>query len=369
MHVDWRSSLELVGLDPAAFSMEDLAHNRWLTPGIWKVSSADRRMVLKCLSPSRESPGSAWDAHWTRHADSPRRWNYWAREGLAYRHRLVDIYEPGGIVAPQVVAAHYGDDVIVLLLEHVDGLPGDEWNISDYAAAARFLGRGQGHMLCGQAVPDPGWLSSGFLRQYSSEKPVDWSLLQSDEAWQQPIVRRNFPPELRDEAIWLHTARDRLYEIAERLPRVVSHLDFWTKNLIRRPGGNVALIDWSFAGDGAIGEDIGNLIPDAAFDHFIDAESLPELETAVRDAYVEGLADAGWSGDSRLVELGLCASAVKYDWLTPAMLAAASSQRQMRYGGSEEIDADYRFRERGLGLLDNVERARRAVTLASRLDL
>jgi hypothetical protein len=81
-------------------------------------------------------------------------------------------------------------------------------------------------------------------------------------------------------------------------------------------------------------------------------------------AYTLGLADAGWSGDPRLVELGMRAAAVKYDWLTPAMLGSASARRQLRYGGAEEIDADYRFSERGLALLHNARNAYRALELA-----
>src|SRR5438270_822352 len=79
-----------------------------------------------------------------------------------------------------------------------------------------------------------------------------------------------------------------------------------------------------------------------SFDHFVDAEKLPDLESAVFAAYTEGLGAAGWNGDPRLVELGMCASAVKYDWLTPFMLGSASAERQFRYGGSEEIDADFK---------------------------
>jgi Phosphotransferase enzyme family len=366
---DPTDALRRLGLDPSDLSVEGLAHNRWLTDGIWRVSSSQQQMVLKRLAPESAPPATAWDTHWTSGARDPRRWNYWAREGLAYRHRLVDVFEPAGIGAPRVIAADYRDDAIVLLLEFVDGRPGEHWEVADYAAAAQMLGRAHGRLLTGVPTPDHAWLSRGFLRQYSSDKPVDWGLLDSDEAWAQPLVRRNFPPELRDAATWLHSSRARLYEIAEALPRVLSHLDFWTKNLIMRSDGRVVLLDWAFAGDGAVGEDVGNLVPDAAFDHFVPAASLPDLEAAALTAYIDGLAAAGWSGDPRIVELGMCASAVKYDWLTPAMLAAASAPRQLRYGGTEEIDADHRFRERGVALLDNAQRARRAVVLADTVDL
>ena len=280
---------------------------------------------------------------------------------------MVDAYEPGGIVAPGLVAAKQNVNEIVLLLEFADGRPAEHWDIGQYASAAAALGRAQGPFVTGQPAPEHQWLSHGFLRQYSSTKPVDWTLLDDEEAWAQPLVRRNFPTELHEAAIWLHASRERLYAIAEALPRTLCHLDFWTKNLVRRPDGAVVLLDWAFVGDGAIGEDIGNLVPDAAFDHFISAEALPDLEAAVVAAYTEGLTLAGWRGDPRLVELGMLAAAVKYDWLTPAMLASASAPRQLRYGGTEEIDADYKFRERGLALLHNAHAARRAVALATKL--
>jgi hypothetical protein len=367
VHDDPTDALRRVGLSPAEVTVEDLAHNRWLSDGIWRVTASGRRMVLKSLAPDRAAAATAWDAHWTAGARDPRRWNYWAREGLAYRDGVVDVYEPAGIVAPPVVAASYREETIVLLLDFVDGRPGEEWSVADYGRAARALGRAQGRLLAGAPSPGHPWLSTGFLRRYSSDKPVDWTLLDRDEAWSQPLVRRNFPPELRAEAAWLHATRARLYAIADALPRVLSHLDFWTKNLILRRDGRLVLLDWAFAGDGAVGEDVGNLVPDAAFDHFVAAESLPALEATVLAAYTEGLAESGWAGDPRLAELGMCASAVKYDWLTPAMLAAASAPRQLRYGGTEEIDADHRFRERGLALLDNARRARRAIALAEAL--
>lgn len=40
------------------------------------------------------------DAHLDQGADNPPHWNYWAREGLAYRHRVVAVYEAGGIDVP-----------------------------------------------------------------------------------------------------------------------------------------------------------------------------------------------------------------------------------------------------------------------------
>lgn len=369
MSADPERALLRVGLDPSDVVLEDVLHNRALTAGIWKVATSGEEMILKCFSAGRPTVSSTWDAHWTAEADDPRRWNYWAREGLAYLNGVTTSYDMAGIVAPRLIAAHQRDEEFVLLLEFVNGVPAEQWSINEYGFAAAALGRAQARWVDTDESRSPTWLSRGYLRQYSSEKPVDWSLLESDAAWAQPLVERNFPPELRAAAIALHAQRDRLYAIAEQLPRTRCHLDFWTKNLILRNDGTVVLLDWAFVGDGAIGEDIGNLVPDTAFDHFLPASDLPDLRATVLANYTQGMLDEGWDDDPRLIELGTCVSAIKYDWLTPFMLGRAGEQQQLRYGGSEPIDADYRFTERGVALLHNARTGLRALELAAHLTL
>ena len=307
MTAEASEALERVGLDPGTAELDDVDHGA-LTAGIWQVSVSGRRMILKCVSADRPPARTSYEAHWATRLDDPARWNYWAREGLAFEHGVVASYEEGGIVAPRLVAAHHDDREIVLLLDFVEGVPAEHWSIPDYARAARALGKAQARHVSERSLTSSPWLSRRFLREYSSEKPVDWSLLQDDDAWSFPIVQRNFPPELRAAATWLHSVRDPLYDLAEHVPRTLCHLDFWTKNLILQEDGNLALLDWAFVGDGAIGEDVGNLVPDAAFDHFIAAAQLPDLHAEVLDGYTEGLREGGWNGDARLVELGMCAS-------------------------------------------------------------
>ena len=197
--------------------------------------------------------------------------------------------------APACLAVHVDSSEAVLLLHWVAGEPGEIWPAASYGPAAEALGRAQAPFLGGRPLPSVSWLSKGFLREYSSEKPVQWELLDDDDAWAHPVVRQTFPAGLREGVLFVHAHRERLYQISESLPRTLCHLDVWPKNLFLRPGGQVTLIDWSFAGAGAIGEDAGNLVPDAAFDHFIAASDLPGLEQAVFDGYLRGLRAAGWA--------------------------------------------------------------------------
>jgi thiamine kinase-like enzyme len=168
--------------------------------------------------------------------------------------------------------------------------------------------------------------------------------------------------------MYVHAHRERLYGISESLPRTLCHLDFWPKNLFRRDG-HVVLIDRGFVGLGSVGEDIGNLVPDACFDHFVTAEKLRRLEQVVFDSYLRGLRSAGWNRDPRLVQLAMWSSAVKYDWLAPFTLAQVRLDRHYRYGGGSEIDAVFKFRERSRALLYAADRARQAVDLADHLGL
>jgi hypothetical protein len=349
---------------------EELPHNRWLSPAVWRVRTGQGQMaVLKYFRSDRSRGATPWDAHWTAQDHDPHRWNFWAREPLAYRDHLTAVYAEAGIQAPVSLGCQIDDQEASLLLEWVDGQPGESWALGSYGAAAEALGRAQAPFLNGRPLPEVPWMSQRFLRQYSAEKPVNWQLLDDTEAWRHPLAADTFPPGLQEAVVFVHANRERLYCISESLPRTLCHLDFWPKNLFCRPNGEIALIDWSFAGFGSIGEDIGNLVLDASFDHFIPAEELGHLAQVIFDGYLRGLRSAGWKEDPRLVQLGMWSSSVKYDWLAPFTLAQLRHERQYRYGGGGEIDATFRFRERSRTLLFSAGWARLALELAAELGL
>ncbi|WSA22513.1 phosphotransferase [Streptosporangium subroseum] len=182
-------------------------------------------------------------------------------------------------------------------------------------------------------------------------------------------MRDHFPQELREGLLRLHLNQERLLSLMQALPRTICHLDVWPNNVIRRPTGEVVLLDWAFVGDGALGEDVGNLIPDSVFDLLIPHQLLGDLDDQVTRAYLEGLDDAGWTGDERLVRLGICASAVKYDWLTVRSLETASADQHTDYGGDTTVDADARYAARAAGLSLCAQWAREAERLAHDLGI
>ena len=337
----------LPGQLPAEWSAELLTHNlhNAVTAGIWRVRAGERTFILKVVSPGREGAAAGRAA-----SDDPTHWNYWAREALAYQHGVTASYAAEGLAGPELLA-HYPrpDGTIALWLADAlaeGALPGPRWSLDDYARFAHRLGMAQGRLASG-ADPAYPWLSRQFLRRYSLSKPYDPALLDADAAWAQPLVRDHFPAALRPALIHFHDEREMFFDLLERLPRTLCHLDVWPNNLFARADGRFVLVDWAFVGDGALGEDVGNLVPDAVFDLFVPARDLPELDRVVFAGYLAGLREAGWDGDGRLVRLGMCASAIKYVWLPPLMLVRAGDATQLDYGGKATVDAARRYAERG----------------------
>ena len=334
---------------------EPLTHNpaNGVTAAVWR-----RGPVLhKVLTRRRPAP-----PYWAA-SDDPRHWNYWKREALVYRTGLPRRL---GLSAPrllEVVESPDGD--LELRLENVTGRHGAALTIEDLESAAGALGRAQGRA----DLPNEEWFSQQFLRAYSTTRPVEWALIGADEAWARPLMAEHFGASLREALVQLHRDRDRLLSLMENLPRTICHLDVWPNNLICRPDGDVVFLDWAFVGDGALGEDIGNLVPDSVFDLHVPHELLGELDERLTNAYLQGLREAGWTGDARLVRLGICASAVKYDWLTASCLEHAGADQHLDYGREASVDAGARYAARAAGLALCARWAEEAEELAGTLSL
>jgi hypothetical protein len=294
--------------------------------------------VHKVLTPRGEGL-----VHWATSED-PGHWNYWRRE--------VEVYESGlparlGIGAPELIEVRERDDGRVeLVLEHLDGRHGAALTLEDLVGAAQVLGRAQG----GSELPEAPWLSRGFLRTYATTRAVDYALLDDDDAWALPLLKEHFPAELRRGLQRLHANREALFRIAESAQRTVAHLDVWPNNIIISPDGEPVLIDWQFTGDGAIGEDVANLVPDSVFDLLLDHTRIEELAERAIEAYINGLRDAGWKGAADDVRTAIAACAVKYDWMFHYILKDARNPEQVRAYGDTVADPQTFFAARAAAL-------------------
>jgi hypothetical protein len=334
---------------------ESVPHNplSGVTHSIERLTlSGGRQVVRKRIGPGKPGVPERW-----RTSEDPRHWNWWEREAHAYRSAALRGSLAGtglGMPEADVVSDGFG---YTLLLEWVDGAPGTGFDLADHMAVAEALGRWQA-----RPPLDEPWLSHRFLREYSGSKPVPAI---AADAWDAPVVCELWPPGL--EAGWqtLVQGRERMMGLMERLPRATCHLDVWPANVVHRPSGEIVLVDWAFCGDGALGEDIGNLVPDSVFDLFWAADRLDELAEETYVAYVAGLRTGGWSGDETLVRPGMTASAVKYTWLLPVTLAHARDATHRAY--FREVEGRELYAARGAAFALLVDWAGGALRLADRL--
>jgi hypothetical protein len=334
---------------------EVLRHNprNEVTVNVERVTDAQGRTLVR--KELRRPAAVADPGPWSASMD-PRAWNYWRRELDAYtspelRAGLV----AAGLDLPRCEVEETAEGA-VLWLEDVEGVPGTEFTLADHVALAERVGRWQ---AAGPFTAP--WTSTGFLRAYSTTRAASYELVEDDAAWSNPLVADLWPGTLRDGWRRLLAHRDQLLNVLERLPRTRTHLDLWVSNEFRRADSTVVLVDWAFAGDGAVGEDLGNHVPDAVFDLFWPAEQLPELESACFEAHLGGLREAGWRGEVRDVRLGFVASAVKYAWLLPRMLELAGAASQTAY--QQAADPVRLYQQRGLALQRLVDWCDEAVSL------
>jgi hypothetical protein len=241
-------------------------------------------------------------------AETPDHWNYWRREALLYGSGFLASL-PGPLVAPACfgVEEHGGPSVWVWLEELLD--EGDPaWPLARYTTVARHLGQMAGLFLDERRIPAQPWLGGGWLRSWIDDA---WAslrpLIRDRAAWTRPLVRGAFhdPPGERLERLW--DERERFLAALDALPQTFSHRDAYPGNLFSR-GGQTVAIDWTQAGPGPIGEDVGQTIfPSLLFMH-LDAADLPLIERTIFDGYAAGLRAVGWRGDPRVVRLGYAAS-------------------------------------------------------------
>jgi len=288
------------------------------TGGIWRVRGTVGSAILKVARlPAAADPALAFPT-----SDEPDHWNYWRREALAYQTGLAaTVYADAGIAAPALLEANTrADGGIELWLADIGGTAGWDWPVPRLARFAYELGVTQARWA--GRVPDLEWLSRRWLAQYLSEGPPRFALVE-DADWDHPSVAV-WPAGVRRRLRELQAGHARLVAIAEAAEQTLCHLDVWPANLIDENGTSV-LLDWSFTGEGAVGEDVANLIIDSCTDGLMDAALLPEIAESATDGYVRGLRDGGWPGSSDAVRTAIAAcGAAKYSWFAPAIAGRAA---------------------------------------------
>jgi hypothetical protein len=258
-------------------------------------------LILKMLRPEGGSADvSAWD--------------YYKREADAYQSGWLDNL-PGGLAAPRCFGfVEHPDGTCWIWLEDVTEEIGWHWPLEHYGVVARHAGQFNGAYLTGQPLPDWPWLSSGWLRGYIAESAPAMPLIR--DSLDHPLVCHWLPGDASDRLFRLWEEHDLFLDALDRLPRTLCHLDLFRRNLFARKtdegDDQTVVIDWAFAGRGAIGEELTPLVLASVAFNEVDFAQAQALEDIVYEGYLEGLRDAGWQGDPRQVRLGYAAASLRF---------------------------------------------------------
>lgn len=262
-------------------------------------------VVLKILNrPEKESPQ---DEGW-----------YWKREALLAQSGLLERL-PGPVKAARFYRTDEYPDSIWLWMEHIAEQQPEAWTLEQCAFAARQLGLSSGAWLKEMSFQEEPW----FARRHY----LSWlNLINVEKDWDFPLNRTHVPAELRRRYDQLWAEREVFYKVLDALPTVFSHFDFQCRNLFIRPGSTeqnqLVAIDWALCGMGPLGAELNGLVADNGIMLEWPPADLPALEAVAFPSYLQGLDQAGWTGEIDLVRLGYVAwRAVYYALMFPAWIA------------------------------------------------
>jgi hypothetical protein len=247
-------------------------------------------------------------------SDDPTAAMYWHRERLLYESGLFSTL-PEGLTVPECYRIDDRSNGYWLWLEDIEDPMHRCWPLAHYAIAARHIGRFNGQYLTGREMPDWSWLTPPRRRMREDEQRVrsndPWSRL-PELCTQHALVRRGWPDGLLEGYHHIWQERDRFFQALERLPRTLNHGDTGNRNLFLRSRDGqreTVAIDWSFAGYGAVGEDLMPLVLSSVAWFGVHPSQYTELDQLAFEGYLQGLHDAGWHGDPKAVRLGYLALA------------------------------------------------------------
>src|SRR5512142_1959648 len=192
--------------------------------------------------------------------DDPSSFNYWEREALAYRSGLLDNL-PDGMSAPRCfgIVEQPGLEAWLWLEEVMDELQAS-WSLEQYGRVAHHLGQFNGAYLKGWHLPTQPWLAKGRLRAWVAIAgiPVAAGVLAH------PLVSRLYPDDMYKRVLQVWSEHEAWIAFMENQPQTLAHLDAFRRNLFARHDSHgdiqTILIDWSFMGSAALGEEIAPLV-------------------------------------------------------------------------------------------------------------
>ncbi|CAK6481434.1 hypothetical protein BFRIPC_00096 (plasmid) [Peribacillus frigoritolerans] len=260
--------------------------------------------------------------------NEPSRYNYWKREILAYKSGLLDKL-PNIIHAPRCFGIDEQENQVWLWFEEVSDFYHGDWTHNQYEKVARLLGRFNGAYLVEKDLPTEKWLCKEWLSSWVREcDKFDDGTALKEEFWDDEYISSMFPPDMYNRYCKFHEKRTQLLMRLRELPKVFTHNDAWAPNLFLQENETIVAIDWAFAGITGVGEELGRFYG-LCLHSGIDYYDMKQLSEILFENYCNGLYEAGWTGDKKLVRFGFTTSAgIRCGMIIPKIIRDFSKNKE-----------------------------------------
>jgi len=241
--------------------------------------------------------------------------DYFTREWFAYHSGFLGQLS-GHIVAPRCFGtSKQPDNLLWIWLENLVDADEQPWSLESYAQVARHFGQWNGGYLTGDPLPDYAWFCPSTSREWALQAAPEIEFLRT--SLEHPVIQQMYPAGQAQTILDLWDKRETFFRTLEQLPQTVCHNDAFRRNLFRRHTGDgrdqTIAIDWANLGWGAVGEEVATMVMGNLAFNEVDWTLVAEFTTLMFESYLDGLRDAGWNGDPRMVRLGFtAAAAMKY---------------------------------------------------------
>lgn len=248
-------------------------------------------------------------------AENQHHFGYWQREALAAQSDLFDNL-PTGIRVPQFLGiTRIREGECWLWQEY---LPTDhEWTWHDYREAAFRLGGWQAN---NNEPADYPWLSQTWCANWvHGPLTAIFDIVEEMDSYNHPLLTAYFAPEELVTLRQLWSNKQTYLDRLAQLPQTLCHLDAHRGNFSWQ-GDQLALLDWAFVGEAALGEELAAFIGATLLLEHAPLADAEQLEQVSFNGYLAGLRAAGWVGDEALIwEAYQCAMPLRY---APTSLAS-----------------------------------------------
>lgn len=225
---------------------------------------------------------------------------------LAFYRAGASAIQGDRVRSPRCYAIEEWDNLDFIWLEDLSASPQPPWLPEHFIQAAQHVGQFNGRWA-EPALPEWPWLNPNGLREKYRAPNIAQAFERLPALARVPVAGRTLPADVVQGLLALWQSGDELFAKVEEGCKCLCHRDYHARNLFPMPdsgaGSYTIAIDWDQTGIEYLGADIGLLLGAPIKWVDLSLDQAVALIEPVFDAYLAGLAEAGWSGNEDDVRL------------------------------------------------------------------